>query len=1278
MQLINQVKDAIKFINDMNVSMTNIGMITGLSQEKIQGMTKDYSNLATQLHETTSSIMQASEEFLRAGHTHEETLELIKASTIMSKISGEDQKATADQLIAITNAYKLNISDVMGVVDKLTTVDNMSATSTRELGTAIERTASSAQLAGVTFDNLVSYIATVSSVSRKSASSIGESFKTIFARFQDVKLGKNFDEENQDISTLETTLKRVAKIDIRSSSGQFKSFDTVIQDLSKSWATLSQVEQSEAAKVFAGVRQRDNFLILMNNMTTATKLQASQLDSAGSAEKRYGVFSESTQATINDLTNAFQKLYTTLLDSKAFNSALDLLIKTVVIADDLAKGIGDLISQFSHMSDMSKDMSDTGKTVNEMFGIQLKTSKQLNAELEKSNKNAKEQSSSQDTQIVLAKTLTGNLDELSKATNKTKEQKTEMFNITDKLNKLIPDLNLSVNTETGALNTQTSAIYDTIDAYKDLLLVKASEKQASDAATTLLDAQTKIETLKAKKAEIEAIPQTNIAGGQAAIVGDNGLKAINDELKATEDIAKSASDFIDGVAKRSAAFYTKHPDKVTAPKKPEPDFNAEDNKSTSTTGGVTINEETFKLEKDRYMGPNEALNDVNNALEKNKSAQESTSDLKEKNRLIEEENGLLVQKRKAINDITYEQGQEASEKRKQLEDYAKTSGFAYLFDEKGNINAKEYDALIEKKASDIEDLKGKGKSEERAQQIQELNNVKQIASTYIDLYGTKIPAGLREMETLSGQVGKNLLTEKDNKIDISFEKVNPKIEAFKDEITSLAEKEKLLDKDDFMGKKSIRVEELNESLRATRTLEQELSRVDKQSLEDGTSNSEKFITARKKITDAIEENKKKTEELKVSLKDLAKETVQADIDTRKAALDLQEQIYAEQDKQKERQLQDKENANQDTIDALEKQLFGGKQDAYETQVTNRNDALQKQLDTMTKQEDSLSKQQELSQKLLDLEKAKLELANTQNERNSRLYTGKGFEWVANPNAVKTAQDKVTSLQQDYDKLQQTQANDASKQNLQDQIQSNKDMLDNKNKAFEATKKILEDSVAEERKAWERSKQQRDRKVEDEKTSLELENKNIDNAMKDLAKKYNNNWQAIIDDYSGKVKAAEALKQQMMAALTTQVSSTIASSGVSGTTGATTTKPIVPIGTQVYNGVNIGTYQGVDSSGNDARLALMGMDTGGYTGNEDGVAMLHKKELILDADDTKNILNAVYASRTMEGHPAGSISNNSSNTTQNQTVYNLNNVKIVSDNAEQLWKNIEGYAVKRRQ
>jgi DNA repair ATPase RecN len=229
---LQKIREGIGFINEINKSQTNIQMITGMSSDTIKELTKDYSDLAGQLHETTGEIMKGAEEFLRAGHNIEETQQLLKASTVASKISGQDQKETSDQLIAITNGFAMNMNDVMGVIDKLSAVDNASATSFKELATAMQYTSASAKGVGVQLPELISYIGTVSSISRRSAETIGQSFRTIFSRYEDVKQNKQFDADNEPLSNVEASFNKLG-ISIRKNKDTFKDFDIVLDELAK-------------------------------------------------------------------------------------------------------------------------------------------------------------------------------------------------------------------------------------------------------------------------------------------------------------------------------------------------------------------------------------------------------------------------------------------------------------------------------------------------------------------------------------------------------------------------------------------------------------------------------------------------------------------------------------------------------------------------------------------------------------------------------------------------------------------------------------------------------------------------------------------------------------------------------------------------------------------------------------------------------------------------------------------------------------------------------------
>lgn len=90
----------------------------------------------------------------------------------LSKVGAMESAEATELLTSTLNGYKMAAEDSMGVVDKISAIDMAAATSSEELMVALSRTANSADDAGVSFDKLLAMIATTSSVTRKSASTI--------------------------------------------------------------------------------------------------------------------------------------------------------------------------------------------------------------------------------------------------------------------------------------------------------------------------------------------------------------------------------------------------------------------------------------------------------------------------------------------------------------------------------------------------------------------------------------------------------------------------------------------------------------------------------------------------------------------------------------------------------------------------------------------------------------------------------------------------------------------------------------------------------------------------------------------------------------------------------------------------------------------------------------------------------------------------------------------------------------------------------------------------
>lgn len=246
-------RSALETVVELDAAFTDIQLVTGETDEQIQQLSEDYNELAKQMGATTKEVAEGASEWLRQGKSVEETNQLLKSSMTLSKVGAIESSEATSLLTSTLNGYKMTAEESMGVVDKISAIDMAAATSSEELMVALSRTANSASDAGVSFDKLLSMIATVSSVTRKSASTIGESFKTIFSRMSNVAAGKDIDDAGESLNDVETTLNKM-NISLRDSQYEWRSFEEVLDEVASKWDSFNNTQQSQIATAIAGRR----------------------------------------------------------------------------------------------------------------------------------------------------------------------------------------------------------------------------------------------------------------------------------------------------------------------------------------------------------------------------------------------------------------------------------------------------------------------------------------------------------------------------------------------------------------------------------------------------------------------------------------------------------------------------------------------------------------------------------------------------------------------------------------------------------------------------------------------------------------------------------------------------------------------------------------------------------------------------------------------------------------------------------------------------------------
>ena len=139
-----------------------------------------------------------------------------------------------------------------------------------------------------------------------------------------VAAGKDTDDSGEVLNDVEKTLNKMG-IALRSTKGEWRSFEDVLDEVAKKWKDFDETKQSQIATAIAGVRQQENFRALMSNYDEVARLTKVAADSTGSATERMGTYLDSVEAKTNNLKAAWEGFILSLNQSDSYKTFLDML-----------------------------------------------------------------------------------------------------------------------------------------------------------------------------------------------------------------------------------------------------------------------------------------------------------------------------------------------------------------------------------------------------------------------------------------------------------------------------------------------------------------------------------------------------------------------------------------------------------------------------------------------------------------------------------------------------------------------------------------------------------------------------------------------------------------------------------------------------------------------------------------------------------------------------------------------------------------------------------------
>lgn len=337
-------REGVENIRLIDASLTDLQMSARLSKNEAKELMETYGQLGDDMAILSTDLASATTSWIKQGESLENATKLAQDSTVLSVLGEMETEDAATYLTSALKGYQLASDQAMDVVDKISTVDIMSATSVGGLAEGMSEVATQANLVGISFDELLGYLAAIGEVTQQDMGSVGGALNTIFARMGNIKLGRLKDYQNDletDLSNVETVL-RGEGIDLRDEMGQFRDFNDVLNETAARWDSFSSISQNAIAQAFAGTHRRESFLVLMQNYQKAQQYAEASANSSGSAMERYGVYLDSLEARITKLQNAFQSLSTTVVNSDFAKGLVDAGTSVITMLDGFIERVGSL------------------------------------------------------------------------------------------------------------------------------------------------------------------------------------------------------------------------------------------------------------------------------------------------------------------------------------------------------------------------------------------------------------------------------------------------------------------------------------------------------------------------------------------------------------------------------------------------------------------------------------------------------------------------------------------------------------------------------------------------------------------------------------------------------------------------------------------------------------------------------------------------------------------------------------------------------------------------
>lgn len=347
-KLLSKLQQMPKAVYDIDAAMTKLYRVTDETDRKYTQFLDSACDSAGRLGRSVSDLVDLTASLAESGLSLDDAEALAGISSVYANISAVDDETAAASILAAMEAFHIQASDAVTIVDKLTRLGNEYVASTAALGDGLSRSASAMAAGGSDINKTLAMLAGGSQITGN-ASSFGDFLAEASMRIRGMtdglsSLGDEADGAAGSIGKVQAQLLRLTdrQVSILDHAGNARAFYDIMADISKIYDSLSDTNKADLSQILFGTQfesQGDALIQAFQSGQVQSALESS-LNAGGAAMAEQERWMESLEAKTIQLDAAFQSFSNHVLDSGLLKWFIDFGTDCVQALDAVAGKLG--------------------------------------------------------------------------------------------------------------------------------------------------------------------------------------------------------------------------------------------------------------------------------------------------------------------------------------------------------------------------------------------------------------------------------------------------------------------------------------------------------------------------------------------------------------------------------------------------------------------------------------------------------------------------------------------------------------------------------------------------------------------------------------------------------------------------------------------------------------------------------------------------------------------------------------------------------------------------